>query len=107
VNRLGPVAVKLVAESVAARGLRILNLANNPIQDAGAIALANSKALSGLLELNLADAELTDEGALALAESPYLNGLLRLDLTSDATGRRFGDKTRRVLAERFGKSVLC
>ncbi|MFO0821840.1 MAG: hypothetical protein U0792_01780 [Gemmataceae bacterium] len=104
-NRLGPVAVKLLTESKA-KGLRVLNLANNPITDAGAVAIANSRALAGLLELDLADADLTEVGAMALAESPYLGNLLRLNLTS-RTARPFGDAAHKTLTERFGAHVSC
>ena len=84
----------------------MLNVANNPIGDAGAEALASSRALAGLIELDLSDAGIGDAGAVALAESPYLDGLLRLVVRSHGpTARRLGAEARSALLERFGERV--
>ena len=44
-NRLGPVAVRLLASSAGVRGLRALDLSGNPVGDAGAVAYALERAL--------------------------------------------------------------
>jgi hypothetical protein len=82
----------------------VLNLMNNPVGDAGALALAASGALAGLLELDLRDADVNDAGALALADSPYLDGLLRIDLRN-RDHRQLGAAAREALTERFGDKV--
>jgi uncharacterized protein (TIGR02996 family) len=98
---LGPVAVEYLARAAGLRKLQVLNLAENPVCDRGAVALANSPHLSELLELDLSDAEVGDAGAVALADSPYLDNLLRLDLRCRKVGRPLGPSARRALRERF------
>lgn len=104
-NRLGPVAVRRVAEAAGLRKLRVLNLSENHVRNDGAIFLAQSRHLSELLELDLSDAEVGDAGAVALAESPYLDNLLRLDLRSRKAGRPLAAPARRALRDRFGGCV--
>ena len=99
-----PVAVKALASCSSLRGLRVLNLTNNLVGDAGAAALASSRSLAGLLELDLRDSDVRDAGAMALAESPHLENLLRLDLRN-RDHRELSQKASQALRERFGDRV--
>ena len=60
--------------------LRHLNLADNPIGDAGVEWLAQAKHLAPLNELNLSDADVNEAGAEALAGAHHLTALTHLDL---------------------------
>jgi uncharacterized protein (TIGR02996 family) len=60
--------------------LRILDLSDNLLGDAGATALANCSSLENLSSLNLDETWLGDTGIAALAASPVLQNLRRLSL---------------------------
>lgn len=60
--------------------LKTLSLANNPIGDEGAAALAQSPLLAGLTTLDLSGCRIGDAGAAALASSPHLAHVERVIL---------------------------
>jgi hypothetical protein len=98
-NNLPPAAAVSLAGPGAA-SLRVLDLRENRLGDAGAATLANSPHLGNLLHLDLATNAIGDAGAEALADSPHLAGLICLDLHGNPLSpaaaarlkRRFGDR---------------
>jgi uncharacterized protein (TIGR02996 family) len=91
-----------LARSPVLRGLPVLDLADNEIEDEGAILLAKSPHLSRLRSLTLRRAGLTNRAALALVKSTSLSGLTHLDLREN----NIGPDQRYALIQRFGQGVL-
>jgi len=100
-NNLSPTVGTLGAWG-APRNLRVLDLTENRLGDAGAAALADSPHLRGLIHLDLAQNTLEDAGAEALAASPHLGGLIYLNLF----GNVISAPAQKRLRERFGERVL-
>jgi Ran GTPase-activating protein (RanGAP) involved in mRNA processing and transport len=105
-NRIGPVAIKHLAQSPHLRNLRVLDLSGNPLGDRGVIALAESPYLTNLMHLELMHCEVGDKGAAALLESPITAGLIHLNVHDDWGKIRISDAVKSKLRERFGKRVL-
>ncbi len=72
-----------VSANPAAVRLRELDLGSNPLDDAGAEALAQSANLMDLTVLALSNCNIKDGGMRALANSPYLNRVTALDLSNN------------------------
>jgi hypothetical protein len=93
------------AESVAASSLtslRLLDLRDNAIGDAGCAAIASSATLANLTTLLLAENSIGDAGALALAKSPYLERIVEIRLGNNP----IGSAARHALQSRFGHRVI-
>ncbi len=78
-----------------------LNLAGNPLGDAGARVLAGAKELE-VEELDLGDCGIDQAGALALAEAPWADGIVKLDMHGNEIGK---GASRAALRERFGNRL--
>jgi uncharacterized protein (TIGR02996 family) len=78
-------ATRYLANTRALANLRVLNLDNTSIGDAGVRHIARAKHFSGLTELWLHECTIRDGGVKAIANSPHLANLEVLDLTSNWT----------------------
>ncbi len=98
-NNLPPDTANILARAPLP-GLRVLDLRDNRLGDAGAIALSQNAHLQNLVRLDLASNLVEDEGADALVASPNLSGLIHLDLHENVISppaaarlkKRFGDR---------------
>jgi uncharacterized protein (TIGR02996 family) len=82
-NHFGPVGLGALLERVAP-SLHTLRMRDNDLFDKGAALLAGSPASDELLEVDLSQNGLGAAAALALGESPHLRGLLVLRLADNA-----------------------
>lgn len=101
-NNLGPDAAPALA-ALARPGLRVLDLRDNRLGDAGAADLLRAGGLGGLLHLDLSENGIGARGAEAVAATAGgLDGLIALDLG----GNPIPEPARRQLRERFGDRLL-
>jgi uncharacterized protein (TIGR02996 family) len=84
--------------------LRSLSLAGTRLTNAGIEQLAGSPAVASLRYLHLGSNQIRVDGALALAESPHLGPLRLLSLESNPLAR--STKAVEALQQRFGKRVV-
>ncbi|MFM8274875.1 MAG: TIGR02996 domain-containing protein [Gemmata sp.] len=80
---LQAVLIRPQSADPAAVRLEDLDLSANPLDDAGAAALAHCPHLARLSALRLASTGIGDEGLRALANSAHLNGVQVLDLSNN------------------------
>jgi Ran GTPase-activating protein (RanGAP) involved in mRNA processing and transport len=86
-------------------GLSVLDLANNPLGDKGALELAKAPWLKNLISLKLMHCAIGTNGALALGEALDPNRLVHLELYSDLLRGQPREKVITALAPRFGRAV--
>jgi Ran GTPase-activating protein (RanGAP) involved in mRNA processing and transport len=104
-NRLGPVAVKHLAQSPHLSNLRVLDLTSNPVGDKGALALAESPHLRNLVQLELMHCDIGDSGAEALLASPFAAGLIHLNVYG-ARKNRVSDAVKQKLKGRLPGGIF-
>jgi uncharacterized protein (TIGR02996 family) len=85
-NRLGRADAEHLFELPVVRGLRHLDVSDNPLNVGGVTALAESGAIHGLRVLNLSKTRPGVPGVKALTEAGGLAGLRALDLSDNALG---------------------
>ena len=78
----------------AIKGLEVLDLRKNHIEDAGLEAIAQSPLFSNLKELDLRNNGITRLGMKVLAESEFLGKLEKLDLRSNQLSKRWEEKLK-------------
>ena len=98
-NRIGNVGLRALT-TADMPALTRLDLSNNSIGDAGAIALAGSAMLGRLRILDLTGNQIGDPGGVALAQSPGSSMLTWLDLTKNPI-----NASQALLRERFAGRV--
>jgi hypothetical protein len=101
---IGDAGAQALAQSPHLGKLTTLDLAGNLIGPEGAAALAASPHLAGLTALHLGYDFIGPEGAAALAASPHLAGLT--ELTVEGNENHLGDEGRAMLRERFPFAVF-
>ena len=82
--------------------LRVLDLHENRLGDAGSLAIAGNPNHWQLLALDLSANQIGDAGAVKLFASKHLDKLLYLDLRDNAVS----EPVRTQLRDRFGKGVV-
>src|SRR5262249_47996095 len=86
-NHFGPAGLEALLERQPP-ALHTLRMRHNDLCDKGIALLASSLASDGLLEIDLSQNGLSSAAALALGESPHLAGLLVLHLVDNSIGEQ-------------------
>jgi uncharacterized protein (TIGR02996 family) len=81
VNALGAEGILMLLPALAGGKVRVLNLGNNQLEDAGLARLADSEILEQLTSLDLYGNRIGDEGIRRLLTSPHCRALRSLDLS--------------------------